>query len=92
MATTAPVSRPEFLTVGAAAQRLGMSANSVKRRLAAGVLRGYKASENGYHYVTAASVESLLLHRRQLQEAAMMPGRGQGDPDRWAPPSDEDQS
>lgn len=81
-----------FSSVGDAAKRLSLSPNSVKRRLTAGILKGYQDPENGYHYITNASIERLLQNRRQLQLAAQeLPGRSQLS-DIWAssPVEDDD--
>lgn len=88
----ATISRPveAFSSVGDAAKRLKLSPNSVKRRLAAGILKGYQDPENGYHYITNESIERLLRNRRQLQLAAQeLPGRSPLS-DRWAADAPED--
>jgi predicted transcriptional regulator len=88
----AAISRPgdAFSSVGDAAKRLNLSPNSVKRRLTAGILKGYEDSENGYHYITNESIERLLRNRRQLQLAAQeLPGRS-AISDRWAADTVED--
>ena len=90
----ATISRPveNFSLVGDAAKRLNLSPNSVKRRLDAGILKGYQDPENGYHYITNESIERLLHNRRQLQLAAQeLPGRSPLS-DRWtsAPVEDDD--
>jgi hypothetical protein len=90
----ATISRPAeaFSAVGDAAKRLNLSPNSVKRRLEAGILKGYKNPENGYHYISNESIERLLHNRRQLQLAAQdLPGRTPLS-DRWTagPPEDDD--
>jgi hypothetical protein len=82
----ATLSRPTeaFASVGDAAKRLELSPNSVKRRLTAGILKGYQDPENGYHYITNESIERLLHNRRQLQLAAQdLPGRSPLS-ERWA--------
>jgi hypothetical protein len=90
MASALHASSPDFLTVGEAATRLGMSANSVKRRLDAGILRGYRDPDNGYHYITVESVDRLADNRRRLREAALLPGRNQSIGGKWGPAPGED--
>ena len=78
--------------MGDAAKRLNLSPNSVKRRLAAGILKGYQDPDNGYHYITHELIERLLRNRRQLQLAAQeLPGRSQLS-DTWtsSPLEDDD--
>lgn len=82
MAVAAPSSEG-FVPVAVAAERLGISRNSVKRRLAAGVLRGYADPSNGYQYVSEASLVNLERLLERLRAAAQLPGSEPLD-ERWA--------
>jgi DNA-binding transcriptional regulator LsrR (DeoR family) len=88
MATAAAPSH-DFIPVAEAAARLGMSRNSVKRRLQVGLLRGYVDDTNGYHYISVDSIERLLRHLDDLRASAILPG---AEPmgDRWLRGQDED--
>jgi len=63
-----------FIPVAEAAERLGLSVNTVKRRVDAGILRGYQDPINGYYSVAERSVEDLLRVRQALQRSAALPG------------------
>lgn len=73
MATTGP-REGRFIPVAEAADRLGLSVNTVKRRVDAGILRGYQDPINGYYSVAERSVEELLQLRQALQRSATLPG------------------
>ena len=63
-----------FIPVAEAAERLGLSVNTVKRRVDAGILRGYQDPVNGYYSVAEQSVDELLRVRQALQRSAALPG------------------
>ena len=63
-----------FIAVAEAAERLGLSVNTVKRRVDAGILRGYRDPVNGYYSVAEQSVDELLRVRQALQRSAALPG------------------
>lgn len=63
-----------FIPVAEAAERLGLSVNTVKRRVDAGILRGYQDPVNGYYSVAEQSVDELLHVRQALQRSAALPG------------------
>jgi hypothetical protein len=63
-----------FIPVSEAADRLGLSVNTIKRRVDAGILRGYRDPINGYYSVAEPSVEDLLQLRQALQRSAALPG------------------
>jgi hypothetical protein len=88
MAVLAPASRG-FVPVAEAADRLGISRNSVKRRLAAGILRGYTDPSNGYQYVSEASLAELVQLLARVRAAALLPGSEPLD-ERWADRSDDE--
>jgi hypothetical protein len=73
MAVLAPPA-PGFISVREAAELLHLSRNSVKRRIAAGLLRGYVDPSNSYQYVSKASVDEMLRVLQELQAAALLPG------------------
>jgi hypothetical protein len=75
-----------FVPVAAAAERLRISRNSVKRRLAAGLLRGYADPANGYQYVSEASLANLEHLLERLRAAALLPGSEPLD-ERWTDPT-----
>jgi len=64
----------DFLLVGEAAKRLGISHNSVLRRLKTGALKGFTEQVNGYHYVSGRSIDNTLRLREELARAATLPG------------------
>jgi len=64
----------DFVLVGGAATRLGLSHNSVLRRLKTGALKGFIDHVNGYHYVTVKSIDNTLRLREELARAATLPG------------------
>jgi hypothetical protein len=78
-----------FVPVAVASRRLGISRNSVKRRLAAGVLRGYTDPSNGYQYVSEVSLENLVHFLERLRATALLPGSEPLD-GRWAEHAGDD--
>ena len=62
------------MLVGQAAKRLGISHNSVLRRLKTGALRGFTDQANGYHYITVRSIDETIRMREELARAASLPG------------------
>ena len=64
----------DFVLVGEAAKRLGISHNSVLRRLKTRALNGFTDQVNGYHYVTVKSIDNTLRLREELARAATLPG------------------
>lgn len=65
-----------FIPAAEAAEALGLSVNTVKRRVDAHILRGYKDPHNGYYSVDRQSVRELLDLRAALQRSASLPGAG----------------
>ena len=64
----------DFVLVGHAAKRLGISHNSVLRRLKIGALKGFTDHVNGYHYVNVRSIDETIKLREELARAASLPG------------------
>lgn len=70
------LARPQVVTddgyvpVREAEQLLGLSRNSVLRRIKLGLLRGHPDPDNGYYQVSRASVKEVLRRRREAQELA----------------------
>ena len=89
MASTVGATASKFITVGETAERLGISRNGVKRRLDAGLLRGYTDPTNGYRYVSLASIERLLRQVEELKRVAALPGSEAHD-GRFAEPFEDD--
>jgi biotin operon repressor len=90
MAVLASPLHSDFVSVGKAAELLGISRNSVKRRIAAGLLRGYTDPSNGYQYVSRASVDDIVRLLRRLQASAQLPGSQPIDESLAVSPGDED--
>lgn len=63
-----------FIAASEAAARLGLSLNTVKRRVDRQILAGYKDPVNGYYYVSERSVRRALELREALQRSALLPG------------------
>ncbi len=74
-----------YIPISEAAKRLGISRNSILRRIKAGRLESYQDPDNGYHYVSERSVEATLRRLEGLRRAALLPG----DPldERWDQPA-----
>lgn len=72
-----------FISAADAASKLDVSVNTVKRRVEAGILRGYQDPINNYYSVAEASVEDLLELRQALKRSAALPGAGRPRKD-WA--------
>ncbi len=74
--TTSSLAHPQVVTddgyvpVRVAEQLLGLSRNSVLRRIKLGILQGYPDPDNGYYKVSRASIEEALRRRREAQELA----------------------
>ncbi|SRR5581483_276807 len=68
------IGEQDFVLVGEAAKRLGISHNSVLRRLKAGALKGFSDQVNGYHYVSVSSIDNTIRLREDLARAATLPG------------------
>ena len=70
-------SRPQgehFISAADAAAKLDVSVNTVKRRVEAGILRGYQDPTNSYYSVAEGSVDDLLEVREALKRSAALPG------------------
>ena len=65
-----------FIPAAEAADQLGLSVNTVKRRVDARILRGYKDPHSGYYLVDERSVRELLDLRQALERSASLPGAG----------------
>ncbi len=76
----------KFITISEAAERLGISRNSVLRRLKAKRLEGYQDPTSHYHYVSERSVQATLRRLQALRAAAALPGEETLD-ERWAQPA-----
>jgi len=72
----------KYIPVSEAAERLGISRNSVIRRIKAGRLESYQDPDNGYHFVSERSVEATLRRLQALRAAAALPGSEPLD-ERW---------
>lgn len=64
----------DFVPASDAAAALDVSINTVKRRVAAGLLAGYKDPQNGYVYVSRQSIQDTLHVRESLRASAVLPG------------------
>lgn len=62
---------PEFVSAAEAAKLLGLTKNSVIRRLEAGLLAGYRDPVDNQYRVARRAVDGLLEDRRALREAAI---------------------
>ena len=60
----------EYVPVREAERLLGLSRNSVLRRIKLGLLRGYPDPDNGYYKVSRASIEEALRRRNSARELA----------------------
>lgn len=71
-----------YVPVREAEQLLGLSRNSVLRRIKLGILTGYPDPDNGYYKVSRASIEEALRRRREAQELAetALPGSAPLEP------------
>ena len=65
-----------FMPVREAEQLLGLSRQSVLRRIKLGLLAGYPDPDSGYYFVSRESVEEALRRRRLAQDAAAAPFPG----------------
>ena len=66
----------KFIAASEAARHLGVSLNTVKRRVDAGLLAGFKDPDNGRYTVNASAVARALLTRARLErKAAIAPAR-----------------
>lgn len=80
------LARPRILTerryvpVREAEQLLGLSRNSVLRRIKLGILNGYPDPDNGYYKVSRASIQEALRRRREAHDLAeaVLPGATDG--------------
>lgn len=70
----APPQQASFISAAKAASRLGISLNTVKRRVDARILAGYKDPVNGRYEVSDKAVEDALELRAALRRSAMLPG------------------
>lgn len=64
----------DFVPASDAATSLDLSINTIKRRVASGLLAGYKDPQNGYVYVNVQSVQDTLHLRESLRASAALPG------------------
>lgn len=64
----------QFIPASEAAERLDLSLNTVKRRVDAGILRGYKDPITQRYEVNLRAVEELLQLREALRRSASLPG------------------
>jgi len=72
--TTSRPREERFISAADAAEKLEVSVNTVKRRVEAGILRGYQDPINNYYSVAEGSVEDLLELRQALKRSAALPG------------------
>lgn len=70
--TAMPVSTPDEMSAAEAAAALGLSKNSVIRRVRAGQLAGYEDPIDHRVRVTRRAVERLLSERESLRRAAQL--------------------
>lgn len=63
----------DFVPASDAATALDVSVNTIKRRVAAGLLAGYKDPQNGYVYVSRQSIQDTLHLRETLRASAALP-------------------
>ncbi len=71
------MARPQpdsFMPAAEAAGRLGISLNTVKRRVQARILAGYRDPVNSRYQVSEKAVEDALELRAALRRSAMLPG------------------
>lgn len=64
----------DFIPASDAAEQLGLSLNTVKRRVDAGILAGYKDPITLRYVVRSRAVAELLKLRAALQRSASLPG------------------
>jgi len=64
----------QFISAAEAAERLDLALNTVKRRVEAGILRGYKDPITQRYEVNLRAVEELLQLREALRRSASLPG------------------
>ena len=65
-----------FVPIQEAVRLLGISHNSVLRRIKLGALHSYRDPHNGYRYVAEYSVDDVLKLREDIAKAAALPGGG----------------
>jgi hypothetical protein len=70
LARPRPATDDRYIPIREAEQLLGLSRNSVLRRVKLGLLIGYADPDNGYYHVSRASVEEALRRRKVVQELA----------------------
>jgi hypothetical protein len=64
----------QFMPAAEAAAILELSLNTVKRRVEAGLLGGYKDAHSRYVFVSVSSVKETLATRAALRASAALPG------------------
>lgn len=64
----------EFISASEAAEFLDVSLNTVKRRVDARIIRGYKDPITQRYEVSRRAVEDLLELRAALRRSALLPG------------------
>jgi len=67
----------QFISASEAAERLDLALNTVKRRVDAGILRGYKDPITQRYEVSLRAVQDLLELRAALRRSASLPGSAQ---------------
>jgi len=75
----------KFIPASEAAERLGLALNTVKRRIDAGILAGYKDPITQRYQVSARAVADLLELRVALRRSASLPGAARPRADYLAP-------
>ena len=63
-----------FVPIQEAVRRLGISHNSVLRRIKLGALHSCRDPHNGYRYVPEYSIDQMLKLREDIAKAVALPG------------------